>query len=125
MGDWTFTPTGGSPLTLKVLADGVPRKTSPDINLRHIPGGATTYVDIGGANLIEIDLSVLFLTGADALAVEALEGQTGTLVGGATDLGGTGHAPVILNTIQRMSRGVNTAGPVVLSVNFLITGAAS
>lgn len=139
MTDWTFTPddhtltapsgrqgTHAYNWLLSVLADGVPRKTSPDISLRHIPGGATTYIDIGGANLLTIDLSVLFTTGSWAIAYEALEGQPGTLVGAVTDIGGSaGSVPVIFNSIQRMSRGVNTAGPVVLSIDFIITGAAS
>jgi hypothetical protein len=130
MADWTFTPSegpsSGTPFTLKVLADGVPRRTGPVMTQTKVPGGAVTIIDRAGPALKQIDLSVLFLTGADALAAEDLEGYQGTLDGPVVDLGGSlGHAPALFNTIQRMSRGVTTQGPVVLSVNFIILGASS
>jgi hypothetical protein len=123
---WTFTPSGGSAKNLIVLADGVPRKATPEVSVRHIPGGYTSYVDLGGATLPEIDVSARFDVAADALAFEQLQGQAGTLVGAVADIGGTGGSvPVVLADVQRTSRGLTTQGPIVLALRFLITGAAS
>lgn len=105
---------------IMVLADGVPRKTAADVTLDHIPGGAITYVDIGGQNLLVLDLSLLFLSGSAALDFEALEGTAGQLV----CFDGT-YPLVVLQSLQRSSRGVTTSGPTVLSAEFLLCSEAS
>jgi hypothetical protein len=123
---WTFTPSGGSAHDLIVLGDGVPRRVAPEMSIRHIPGGAVWYVDRSGPGLPTIDVSARFDVAADALTVEGLQGQAGTLVGAIADIGGSaGSVPVILNTVQRTSRGLHNQGPIVLALQFLITGAAS
>jgi hypothetical protein len=101
-------------VAMTVLADGVPRKYAGDINVRHMPGSDISYVDVGGQTLRVLDLSVLFTSGAAALAFEAQVGVSGSLV----IFDGTYNA--LLSSIQRVSRGVNTNGPTVLNLEFYL-----
>jgi hypothetical protein len=101
-------------VTITVLADGTPRKFAGDIVVRHIPGGTISYVDIGGSTLRVLDLSLLFLSGSDAVSFESQVGQQGTLI--VSD----GTYTALLSSLQRTSRGVATSGPTVLTAEFYI-----
>ena len=100
--------------TFLVLADGVPRTSVADVSVRHMPGGSTTYVDIGGAQLKRLDLSLLFLLATDAISFEAQLGQVGTLVYA------DGTYQALLLTLSRTSRGLSTAGDTVMQAEFLL-----
>ena len=99
-------------VTIYVLADGTPRKTNADVNIRHIPGGNQSFVDIGGQNLRVLDLSLYFEYAADSVSFEAQMGQVGTLV--IPD----GTFTAVLTQLARISRGLSTTGDAVLQCEF-------
>ena len=100
--------------TIYVLADGIPRKSAADVTIRHMPGGNTSYIDIGGRQLQELDLSLYFAAALDAVAFEGLEGTVGTLE--VPD----GTYTALLMTLQRTTRGLSSTGDTVLTATFML-----
>ena len=101
-------------ITLIITKDGVPRKTTADVSIRHMPGGAYTYIDIGGATLPRLDLACFFRLAVDALAFEAQLGNVGTLV----CMDGTFTA--LLLSLSRTARGLSAAGETILTAEFVL-----
>lgn len=101
-------------ITIFVLADDVPRTLQADISIRHIPGGATSYVDVGGPQLRQIVYSLLFETGTDLLNFEAQLGQNGTL----STFDGTYQA--ILLNMRRTAHGAMAGGEAVAQCTFAL-----
>ena len=101
-------------ITIFVLADGIPRKSAADVTIRHMPGGSTSYIDIGGPQLQELDLSLYFPDSADAVSFEAQEGVVATLV--VPD----GTYTALLMTLTRTTRGLSTTGDTVLQAAFML-----
>lgn len=98
-----------------ILADDVPRIVTPEISIRHIPSGDTTYVDYCGQQLKQITYTLLFPLGSDFIAFEALGGTVGALV---TDFDGTFTA--MLGPMRRASHGASAGGECVASCLFYI-----
>ena len=104
--------TSFNSIPILVLADGIPRKSTADVTIRHMPGGSTSYIDIGGPQLKELDLSLYFGDSSDAVSFESQLGVVGALI--VPD----GTYTALLMTLTRTTRGLSTTGDTVLAAAF-------
>jgi hypothetical protein len=78
-GDTTFQ-VAAAIFTFRLLLDGNELSQPPAMSVRHIPGGNVTYTDFGGLEAPRMKGRVLLTNYPDILALQALQGQSGTLI---------------------------------------------
>lgn len=94
----TFT-VAATAYTFEVLSEEASEDSGSDVTVTHIPGGDTSYVDLGGQTLTSRTIGLYFALAASFVALKTVRGRQGTLV---TDRDGTETA--VLQTIRRTKR---------------------
>jgi hypothetical protein len=74
----TFT-VSGTAITFRVLLDGAELGRVSALSVRHVPGGNVTYLDDGGLEAPTLQCRVKLSAFTDLVALQALQGQSGTL----------------------------------------------
>jgi hypothetical protein len=58
----------------------LPLEVTADVSVRRIPGGNTSYVDVGGVNLQRLSITAHLTSDAQRIALAAKVGTQGSLV---------------------------------------------
>lgn len=78
MADATFT-VGGNTVTFGFMIDGASHSRKAAVNVEHIPGSNTVYVDRAGLDAIMLKGKGNIASYADMILLLSLGGQSGTL----------------------------------------------
>lgn len=101
-------------VTLTIRDRSISREDGADVSVRHIPGGSTSYVDLGGTTAPTLKMKLFFETFADYLTVAALVNTEDTLVYD------DGTFTAVLRGLSLSDR--FTYGEVLADASFVLTG---
>lgn len=102
---------------MRILADGNDERTDALQSVRHMPGGSSTYVDLGGRLPRMVPARLLFASEANYKSFRALTNTTQTLIDAADSDGP--FAAVLMAPVTREDR--HPGGTVLARAEFLIT----
>ena len=99
---------------MEVVGPATGRDSGADVSERHMPGGATTYIDIGGPTTQRLSLTLFFVLAADYEQLVTQRGQVGTL--SFID----GSYTALLVKVQRTTRNLATGGETHATAEFIL-----
>ncbi|HXT34783.1 MAG TPA: hypothetical protein VN837_04320 [Chloroflexota bacterium] len=106
----SFTPAGLGAFTIQVYHTGnIEIDRGTDTNTRHIPGGNTSYIDIGGLTAPVLTTELFFSTSAAFAAFASLIGKTGVLAI-LQNASTPENYNVVLTDCKRSMLGLSTTG---------------